>query len=106
MGNSQKSLLNLARAFIANPEILVVQNPFSEMDKVTCASTMSCFRKFVDERGVVMDPKLLPFRRTRTCVVCTARPEIISAANCVFKVFQDSIEELSPTTGTLLRVFL
>merc|ERR1719456_593310 len=101
LNNTQRILLNLARAFVANPEVLVVHKPTSVFDDATAENTYKCLRQFVIQKGLCMDPKMISFRRPRACVVTTTRLRGVFAADRVFKVMQAGVEEHTKDRGEL-----
>jgi ABC-type Na+ transport system ATPase subunit NatA len=68
---SDRALLNIARAFIYNPEVLVVHNPTLLLDRNLRAICLKAFRDFVDERGLEMPPESRHKRRPRTVLFST-----------------------------------
>lgn len=86
LSQTQRTLVSLARALIANPEILVIHKPTVVLDDATTQNTFKCLRKFVREKGVCMDRAMYASRRPRTCVITTARPTGVAAADHVFRV--------------------
>jgi ABC-type multidrug transport system fused ATPase/permease subunit len=92
---TQRVLLNLARAFIANPEVLVVHKPTSVFDDPTAQNTIDCLQEFVKQKGLLMNPKMISFRRPRTCIMTTTRPQGMQAANRIFKIQHEGVKELS-----------
>jgi len=86
LSQTQRTLVSLARAFVANPEILVIHKPTVVLDDESTENTFRCLREFVQEKGLCMDPKTAPSRRPRTCIITTARPKGVAAADHVFKV--------------------
>jgi ABC-type cobalamin/Fe3+-siderophores transport system ATPase subunit len=71
LSRSDRKLIHLARAFIYNPEVLVVHTPGIYFDKGAKVKIISTLRDFVQSRGVEMDPATLPIRRPRTCIFST-----------------------------------
>merc|ERR1719424_208252 len=86
LSQTQRTLVSLARAFIANPELLVIHKPTVVFDESTAANTFKCMRKFVREKGLCMEASGRPMRRPRTCIITTARQKGVAAADHVFRV--------------------
>jgi len=63
---SHKKLLRLARAFISNPEVLVVHEPTFFLPKELCVVVMNALTEFVKLRGLVPDDQKQESRRPRT----------------------------------------
>jgi ABC-type multidrug transport system fused ATPase/permease subunit len=85
LSQTQRSQLNLARAFVSNPEVLVLHKPTAVFDDKDAAHIFRCLRKFVDEKGLAMDPAGFHYRRPRTVIMTTSRPQGASAADRVFQ---------------------
>mmetsp|Transcript_29229 Transcript_29229/g.63865 ORF Transcript_29229/g.63865 Transcript_29229/m.63865 type:complete len:473 (+) Transcript_29229:1-1419(+) len=64
--NSEKKRLHIARAFIYNPEVMVLHRPIDELDENLAKQMLIMMREFVDLRGVEMDPATTSMRRPRT----------------------------------------
>jgi len=93
LSQTQRTLVSLARAFIANPEILVIHKPTVVLDDASTENTFNCLRKFVNERGLCMDSKSVLSRRPRTCIITTARPTGVAAADHVYSVTPTGVFE-------------
>eukprot|EP00928_Gymnodinium_smaydae_P048082 TRINITY_DN32120_c0_g1_i1.p1 TRINITY_DN32120_c0_g1~~TRINITY_DN32120_c0_g1_i1.p1 ORF type:complete len:842 (+),score=208.30 TRINITY_DN32120_c0_g1_i1:148-2673(+) len=63
---SEKKRLNIARAFVCNPEVLAMQRPVDELDEQFVPTLLQTFRRFVDDRGIEVDPRSISRRRPRT----------------------------------------
>eukprot|EP00931_Biecheleriopsis_adriatica_P058829 TRINITY_DN35100_c0_g1_i1.p1 TRINITY_DN35100_c0_g1~~TRINITY_DN35100_c0_g1_i1.p1 ORF type:complete len:884 (+),score=135.69 TRINITY_DN35100_c0_g1_i1:43-2694(+) len=63
---SERKRLHLIRAFICNPEVLVLHRPVDDMDDELAATVLDMLKEFVDERGLEMDPATKHRRRPRT----------------------------------------
>jgi ABC-type multidrug transport system fused ATPase/permease subunit len=100
---TERVLLNLARAFIANPEIVVVHKPTALLDDLTAAGTLNCMREFVSQKGLLMDPKTVDLRRPRTCIMTTARVEGMHAAHRIFRIKRNGVEEVSHEEETQVQ---
>jgi len=95
LSQTQRTLVSLARAFIANPEILVIHKPTVVLDDATTENTFKCLRTFVTEKGLLMDRRTVASRRPRTCIITTARPKGVKAADHVFRVTSTGVFETS-----------
>eukprot|EP00746_Dinoflagellata_sp_MGD_P007118 gnl/MRDRNA2_/MRDRNA2_114051_c0_seq1.p1 gnl/MRDRNA2_/MRDRNA2_114051_c0~~gnl/MRDRNA2_/MRDRNA2_114051_c0_seq1.p1 ORF type:complete len:935 (+),score=199.99 gnl/MRDRNA2_/MRDRNA2_114051_c0_seq1:115-2919(+) len=83
---TQRTLLNLARSLIANPEVLCIHKPTLAFDRLTAENTLQQLRCFVDEKGVEQDPTQVHHRRPRTCVITAARAAGVKIADQVYMV--------------------
>jgi ABC-type multidrug transport system fused ATPase/permease subunit len=105
LSQTQRALVSLARAFIANPEILVIHKPTVVFDDSTTINTFICLRKFVVEKGLCMDPNGAALRRPRTCIITTSRPRGVAAADHVFQIKPDMVIEMDKNqiSGEMLK---
>lgn len=94
---TQKMLLNLSRAFIANPEVLVCHKPTLTFDTDLADNTLELLREFCDEKGLEMDPDMIEFRRPRTCIITTTRSQGVNVADHVFRVEPQGVTEIPRT---------
>jgi ATPase subunit of ABC transporter with duplicated ATPase domains len=65
---SDRALLSLARALIANPEVLVLHTPGIFFGAVRRDLVMHVLQEYVDQRGLCLDPLTRLRRRPRTCI--------------------------------------
>jgi ABC-type multidrug transport system fused ATPase/permease subunit len=71
LSRTDKKLIHLARAFIYNPEVIVIHTPGMYFDKENKARVIQLLKEFVRQRGVEMDPATRLRRRPRTCIFST-----------------------------------
>lgn len=83
---TQRVRLSLARALVANPEVLVVHKPTLPFDEKHSLSTILLLREFVDRRGILQDEAQRHLRHPRTCVITLSRTQGIQHADRVFLV--------------------
>jgi len=62
LSHNERKMINLARALLFNPEILVLQKPLDDCDTDDVEIILSVLREFVDNRGIAED---VPFRARR-----------------------------------------
>jgi ABC-type multidrug transport system fused ATPase/permease subunit len=67
----QKALLNLARAFVANPEVLILHTPLEHYGELDRKNVMLILQEFVQQRGLEQDPAGFQRRHPRTCIMTT-----------------------------------
>lgn len=91
---TQRVLLNLARALVSNPEVLIIHKPTLVFDDDLGEHTFDVLREFVDEKCLVMDPAMWSHRRPRTCVATTVHAKGIQIADKVFEVSRDQVREI------------
>jgi hypothetical protein len=66
LSQSERKMVHLCRAFMYNPEILVLNKPLDDGDMDESMKFLEMLREFVDNRGVEMPPSLLSARRPRS----------------------------------------
>jgi ABC-type multidrug transport system fused ATPase/permease subunit len=86
LGITERVSLTLARALIANPEILIVHKPTVYLNDEAADNTFRCLNDFIIQRGLCMDRTKIMYRRPRTCLITTARPMGVEVADIVFRV--------------------
>jgi len=69
MSHTELVLLGLARAFIANPQLLCVERHWMQFNDVTTTTVLGLLRDQVDSRGIEQDPDKAHLRRPRTCIM-------------------------------------
>lgn len=102
LSQTHRCLVSLARALIANPEVLVIHKPTVVFDDVTTENTFMALRTYVREKGVCLDLAGRATRRPRTCIITTARPKGVAVADRVFKVTPTGITEIDKANVTAL----
>lgn len=65
---SETLMIHLARAFIANPEVMVMQSPLGHLSKEGKAVITDLLREFVTHRGVSLSGETIHKRRPRTLI--------------------------------------
>lgn len=102
LSHTQRHLFHLARALIANPEVLCVHKPTSAFDDKAAETIMAVLRDFVQCKGLQQDPNTVHLRRPRTCIFTTADFPGVTASDVVFKVdAKCGIQELPKHEVTL-----
>jgi ABC-type uncharacterized transport system fused permease/ATPase subunit len=66
---SQKHLLSIARAIIANPQVICVHKPTDKFSQIQGRSVLQVLQMFVHEKGVGQDQSLQSRTRPRTCIM-------------------------------------
>merc|ERR1719311_936389 len=69
----EKQLLNLARAFVNNPEIVVMHTPMQCFGDTEAEPLMRVFKEFVEWRGVALSEEGFAKRHPRTVVMSKQR---------------------------------
>jgi ABC-type multidrug transport system fused ATPase/permease subunit len=86
LSETQTQLISLARAIIANPDLLCLHKPTQILTSKYATAVMDILREFVDHRGVNEDPEQRRFRRPRTIIMSSKHPEILLRADRVYKI--------------------
>eukprot|EP00931_Biecheleriopsis_adriatica_P060469 TRINITY_DN36324_c0_g1_i2.p1 TRINITY_DN36324_c0_g1~~TRINITY_DN36324_c0_g1_i2.p1 ORF type:complete len:903 (-),score=130.73 TRINITY_DN36324_c0_g1_i2:61-2769(-) len=73
LSSTESACLHVARALIANPEVLVIHKPALFLNTEMADSMYSLLQEFVHLRGLGMDAKEIHNRRPRTCIVSARR---------------------------------
>eukprot|EP00419_Tripos_fusus_P040661 CAMPEP_0172791300 /NCGR_PEP_ID=MMETSP1074-20121228/208399_1 /TAXON_ID=2916 /ORGANISM="Ceratium fusus, Strain PA161109" /LENGTH=315 /DNA_ID=CAMNT_0013628357 /DNA_START=87 /DNA_END=1035 /DNA_ORIENTATION=- len=86
LSNSDRVLIHLARAFIYNPEVLVMNRPTTRLPESSSQSVIGLIEEFVKNKGVELSQTDLWRRRPRTAFVSFVRLQGVRAADVVWKV--------------------
>lgn len=95
LSTTQRSQLNLARALINNPEVLVAHKPTLYFDEELSSHSFQVLRAFAHEKGLEQDPAGWRHRRPRTCVFTVASRAGLAAADKIFEVREDQMLEVN-----------
>mmetsp|Transcript_94419 Transcript_94419/g.295433 ORF Transcript_94419/g.295433 Transcript_94419/m.295433 type:complete len:129 (+) Transcript_94419:3-389(+) len=87
LSHTDAFILSLARAFIANPQVLCIHKPTLFLSKRSAANVLRLLRQFVEDRGLALDedPKE---RQPRTVIFTSARRDSVEASDEIFNVSQ------------------
>jgi len=85
---TQRQLCHLARALVANPEVLCIHKPTQVLDHGLTLQVMNCIIEFVRKRGLLQDDSTMFNRRPRTCVFTSCKWENVQHADNVVHVSQ------------------
>jgi ABC-type multidrug transport system ATPase subunit len=105
LSRSDRALLHIVRAFIYNPEVLVIHNPTLLLDRQLSQVCLDALRAFVDERGLEMPVETRRKRRPRTVIFSTSNVDGVKVADKILfcheqKVRFVSFEEVSHLFST------
>merc|ERR1711977_472275 len=78
--------MSLARAFVANHEVLCLHKPTEPLGENTALSVLRTLREFVNEKGVALDCSRKDMRRPRTCIFTSSKTLAAKMADTVFHV--------------------
>lgn len=88
---TQKMSLHLARALIANPDMLILHKPTIAFDSDTASDIMKTLKKFVEHRGLCFDANI-GLRRRKTCIITKTRLEGCEMADKIFWVQKTGVK--------------
>jgi len=100
LSSTQRALLVLARALVANPEVLCVLRPTNMFNEAMSEKVLEVLREFVDQKGVEQEPQQRRQRRPRTCIFTSSRTSSAQQADFVIYVDSGSIREMKPEDVT------
>lgn len=95
---TDQHLVCIARAIIANVEILVIHKPIMVFDDASAACVLKCLKEFVREKGLEVDPSTCSIRRPATCLYTTSKFVDLDAADAVLSVSWDGIVQVDKDT--------
>merc|ERR1712107_576224 len=78
--------INLARAFIANADMLVLQRPFHHYDEGTSRKVSDIIRRHLDNRGLGLPQETLGMRRPRTIFYTPESMAHVEAADVLWQL--------------------
>jgi ABC-type uncharacterized transport system fused permease/ATPase subunit len=90
LSQSQQRLLSIARALIANPDVLVMHQPLRHLDEAACTRVMKVLKEFVADRGVALQSRERPFRRPKTCIMTSGDAMSMCYADRVYLSSQET----------------
>merc|ERR1711948_81693 len=85
----QAHLICLARALIANPEVLILHMPVMLLDEISAKQVLEVLRDMVDSRGVEQNPATLRLRKPRTVVMTVSSRSGAEISNRVLYINKD-----------------
>lgn len=89
LSSTQCQALLLARAFIANPELLCLEKPTEQFPPAQAESICKLMNEYVHERGLEVEGEKILFRRPRTCIFTTMRLSCVQSTDQVYIVNRD-----------------
>lgn len=89
-------LIHIARAFIYNPEVLVMNQPTRALSPKASETVLSMVREFCDNRGVGLPADSAVKRRPRTACISAARSASITTyADVIWRVGDGTVKEIT-----------
>ncbi|CAE7242184.1 Abcb7 [Symbiodinium necroappetens] len=89
MTYSEKVKIHLARAFIMNPEVMVLQRPLHHYDAPTAAIILGLLQAHVRERGLGFPAKDREHRRPRTVFFTVEEKSQAEASDVIWRITDD-----------------
>lgn len=86
---TQRHLLCIARALVANPDVLVMHKPTLAFDERTSVKVLGLLKDFVVRRGVEQEAGTWNRRRPRTCIITSSKMHGVEIADQVFHISSD-----------------
>jgi ABC-type multidrug transport system fused ATPase/permease subunit len=103
LSSSDAALIHIGRAFIYNPEVLVIHRPTLLLSLPTAEIVLGMLREFVDRRGVELPLDTDGRRRPRTAFASFARNRGVELADVVWGVRKGIVSEIAkPDVSDLL----
>lgn len=91
LSQTECQILSLARALIANPEVLCIHKPAMVFHEDASKHIFQLLRDFVDQKGIYQDTSTKHLRRPRTCIVtCQNAMNKVLAGQLADKAFHVS----------------
>eukprot|EP00930_Biecheleria_cincta_P030591 TRINITY_DN21191_c0_g3_i1.p1 TRINITY_DN21191_c0_g3~~TRINITY_DN21191_c0_g3_i1.p1 ORF type:complete len:900 (-),score=151.72 TRINITY_DN21191_c0_g3_i1:343-3042(-) len=86
LSQTQRAQVNLARAFIDNPDVLVIHKPALLFDDETSMVVLQQLKKFVTNRGLSEPFDTWSLRRPRTCIFSSSKRYGTKIADKIFLI--------------------
>jgi len=84
LSQTQRHLLSLARALVANPELLCIHKPTLVFDEITSVMVLELLKEFVMKKGIEQNPGTKQLRRPRTCIITSCKMKDVDVADRIF----------------------
>eukprot|EP00747_Dinoflagellata_sp_TGD_P123274 gnl/TRDRNA2_/TRDRNA2_173788_c2_seq1.p1 gnl/TRDRNA2_/TRDRNA2_173788_c2~~gnl/TRDRNA2_/TRDRNA2_173788_c2_seq1.p1 ORF type:complete len:232 (-),score=30.50 gnl/TRDRNA2_/TRDRNA2_173788_c2_seq1:62-712(-) len=95
LSHTQKSLCMVARALIANPELMCIHKPTMAFNEKVTTNVLTLLREFVDNKGAAQNKATRHQRRPRTLLMTSSKFLGVDVADKVFCVTRaDGIQEI------------
>eukprot|EP00930_Biecheleria_cincta_P087140 TRINITY_DN76394_c0_g1_i1.p1 TRINITY_DN76394_c0_g1~~TRINITY_DN76394_c0_g1_i1.p1 ORF type:complete len:899 (-),score=115.15 TRINITY_DN76394_c0_g1_i1:56-2752(-) len=92
---SERQKISLARAFIANPEVLILHRPFQVFDERSTEALADMLAEFVTGKGILQDSGGFRSRRPRTCIFSSATGKGLHCCTKIYRVTMQGVDEVS-----------
>jgi len=93
-------LINIARAMVFNPEVLVMQKPTALLSEPLARNIFACLRQHQLNRGLELPAETLYRRRPRTLFISTVRMVGVNTVDTVWMVGDGAVQEVPKSLVT------
>jgi len=94
LSHTDMCILHLARAFVMNPDVLVLHKPLANFDDTRARLVLDLMHEFVHQRGLEKPPKERALRRPRTCIFSALAVHTVHVADMVLRVAGGTVQPL------------
>jgi len=105
LAHTDLCLIHLARAFVMNPDVLILHKPLAQLDELHARFVLELLREFVDLRGIEKPPEERKKRRPRTCIFSVADFKYSDVADMVLHVNQGKVSRVDVDQLVNLRKY-
>eukprot|EP00929_Paragymnodinium_shiwhaense_P081219 TRINITY_DN42452_c0_g1_i1.p1 TRINITY_DN42452_c0_g1~~TRINITY_DN42452_c0_g1_i1.p1 ORF type:complete len:816 (+),score=99.86 TRINITY_DN42452_c0_g1_i1:172-2619(+) len=102
LSTSDPAMIHIARAFVYNPNILVMNKPTHHFSGDVASNILATLAEFVQERGIEVHHELNQ-RRPRLCFYSSDQTQDSIHANHVWEVIQGNVMKASKNRRSYLR---
>mmetsp|Transcript_40679 Transcript_40679/g.73295 ORF Transcript_40679/g.73295 Transcript_40679/m.73295 type:complete len:1003 (-) Transcript_40679:64-3072(-) len=88
---TEKCLLHLCRAFVMNPEVLILHKPLEHFNHLHARRVVDLLREFVDNRGLEKPEEELGLRRPRTAIFSVGNADDIDLADVLLQMNEGKV---------------
>mmetsp|Transcript_78569 Transcript_78569/g.217222 ORF Transcript_78569/g.217222 Transcript_78569/m.217222 type:complete len:685 (+) Transcript_78569:2-2056(+) len=106
LSHTDMCALHLARAFVMNPDVLVLHKPLTNFDDTRSHLVLNLMHEFVHKRGLEKPSQDRAQRRPRTCIFSALAVHTVHVADMVLRVAGGKIQplQLDPLDQLQVRV--
>lgn len=101
---TEQIIIHLARAFVYDPEVLVMNRPTSQLPDNIAAEVYQMLREFVDNRGVELPSQFAGKRRPRTAFISFARLSGVQCSDVIWLVKEGMVSEVAKEAVSSMEV--
>jgi len=97
LSSSEQKCFQLARAFIFDPEVLIIHKPVDAFDGDLKERVLRLMREFVDKRGLELDDATIHMRRPRTLIFSGGASSLTPISDILWRVADNGVTaEIGP----------